>query len=80
MKKSKAAVQRCSVKKIFLKILQNLLENIQACNFIKKETLTQGFPVSFAKFQEHLPLYNSSSGCLWKAKGLKAEYKLILQM
>ena len=64
MKKSKAAVQRCSVKKVFFKILQNLLENIQACNFIKKETLTQRFPVSFAKFQEHLPLYNSSSGCI----------------
>ena len=63
MKKSKAAVQRCSVKKVFLKILQNLLENIQACNFIKKETLTQRFPVNFAKFQEHLPLYNTSSGC-----------------
>lgn len=46
----------------------------------KKQNRAQGFPVSFAKFQEHLPLYNSSSGCFWKAKGLKAEYKLILQM
>ena len=48
---SEAVVQRCSIKKVFLKISQNSEENSfarvcflirfagQACNFIKKETL-----------------------------------------
>ena len=34
-----AAVRRCSVKKAFLKPLQNSQENTCACNFIKKGTL-----------------------------------------
>ena len=29
----------CSVKTVLLEILQNSQENIEACNFIKKETL-----------------------------------------
>ena len=46
-------VQRCSIKKVFLKVSQNAQENtyakvsflikLQACNFIKKETLLQVF-------------------------------------
>ena len=46
-------------KKLFLKIPQNSQENtcseslflIMACNFVKKETLTQVFPVNFANFK-----------------------------
>ena len=54
-------VRRCSVKKVFLKILLNFQENTQACNFIKKETLTQVLSCDFDKtfkktlFTEHLP-------------------------
>ena len=55
--------RRCSEKKMFLKISQNsenactssvyqslLLIKLQACNFIKKETLTRCFPGNCAKF------------------------------
>ena len=58
-----AVAQRCSIKKVFLKILQNSQENTcarasfliklqaEACNFIEKETLAQVyFPVNFPKF------------------------------
>ena len=41
---TEAVVQGCSVKKMFLEILQ------KACNFIKKETLAQVFFVIFEKF------------------------------
>ena len=66
---SEAVFQRCSVKKEFLEILQNSLENICArvsClikfdkNFNKKETLAQVFSCEFCKiskntfFTEHL--------------------------
>ena len=48
---AEAIVRRCSVKKAFIETSQNSQENRpQACNFIKKETLTQAFPVNFAKF------------------------------
>ena len=57
-----AAVQRCSVKKVFLEISQNSQENTCArvCNFIKKETLAQLFSCEFCEisknifFTEHL--------------------------
>ena len=53
-----AAVQRCSVKKVFLAISQNLMEETcakasfsQACNFIKKKRpWHKCFPVNFVKF------------------------------
>ena len=58
-----AVAQRCSIKKVLLKILQNSQENTcarasfliklqaEACNFIEKETLAQVyFPVNFPKF------------------------------
>ena len=47
-----AVVQRCSVKKVFLKISQNSQENTCArvyFNFIKKETLAQVFSCEFCK-------------------------------
>ena len=59
--KTEAVVQRCSVKKVFLKISQNSQENtcarasflikLQAsvCNFIKKETLAQVFSCEFCE-------------------------------
>ena len=55
---------RCSVKKVFLKILWNSQENISArvsfliklhCNFVRKETLAQGISCEFCEiFQENL--------------------------
>ena len=57
-----AVARRCSVKRVFLEILQkftgkqcarvSVLIKLQAsaCNFIKKETLTRCFLVNFAKF------------------------------
>ena len=60
-----AVVQSCSVKKMFLEILQNSEKNTcarvsflnkgaglrpEACNFVKKETLHRCFPVNFVKF------------------------------
>ena len=68
-KLQEAVVQRCSVKKVFLRNSQNSQENTCArlslliklqANFIKKETLAQVFPVNFVKllrtlfFIEHL--------------------------
>ena len=56
---TEAVAQRCSVKKVFLKSLQNSQENtcarvsflIKKQNaFIKKETLAQVFSCTFAKF------------------------------
>ena len=56
-----AVVQRCSVKKVFLKFLQNSRENTcagvsflksyrpEACNFFKKETLAQVFSGEFCE-------------------------------
>ena len=47
---TEAAICRCSVKKIFLKILQNSQENTCGrVNFIKKETLAQVFSCEFCK-------------------------------
>ena len=63
---SKAVAGRCSIKIVFLEILQNLQENncprvpfLMACNFIKKETLAQVFSCEFCEilntfFTEHL--------------------------
>ena len=60
-----AVVQRCSVKKVFLKISQNSQENpcarvsllikLQlACNFIKKEALAQVLLLILRSFSEQL--------------------------
>ena len=67
---TKAVAQRCFVKKVFFKISQNSQENtcarvsflikLQACNFIKKETLAQVFSCEFCEilkntfFTKHL--------------------------
>ena len=78
---SEAVVRRYSVKKLFLKISQNSQENtcakslffnkVQACNFIKKETLVQMFSFKccqtskntfFIEYLRWLRLYISKSG------------------
>ena len=56
---TEAVVLRCFVKKVFLKISQNLQENtcarvsflikLQVCNFIKKETLIKVFSCEFCE-------------------------------
>ena len=57
-----AVTRWCSVKKEFLKILQNSPENTwegwEACNFIKKETLAQVFSCEFCEISK-----NTSVGC-----------------
>ena len=56
---SEAAVQMCSVKKVFLEISQNSQENTctrvsflspEACNFIQKSLWHRRFPVNFVEF------------------------------
>ena len=46
--KVRSSVQRCSVKKVFLKFSQN--SQPQACNFSKKRLSHRCFPVNFTKF------------------------------
>ena len=70
---AEAVAQRCSVKKVFLEILQNSRENtcarvtsvikLQACNFIKKRLRHRCFPMNIAKFLRTLILQNISDGC-----------------
>ena len=66
MYNSEAVTQRLPVKKVFLEISQNSLENtcvrasflikLQAdvCNFIKKEALTQVFSSEFCQISEEI--------------------------
>ena len=58
-------VQRCSVKKVLLKISQN--SHPEACNFIKKETLTQMLSCEFCEIFNNAFVYKTSlvaaSGC-----------------
>ena len=61
---SEAVAQRCSVKKVFLEISQNLEET----TFIKKETLTQVFSfelyeISKNTFFHRAPLVAASETC-----------------
>ena len=67
---SEAIVRRCFIKRCSSKIRKIhrktlLAESLQpqACNFIKKETLTQVFPLNFAKFLRTPFLQNTSDGC-----------------
>ena len=93
-----AVVQRCSVKKVFLKILQNSQANtcargsflikLQACNFIKKESLAQVFSCEFCEifknifFHRHLRWLLLSSfklnDLLWYSRISRAYLKLFL--
>ena len=63
---AKAVAQRCSVKKVFLKISQNSQENTCArdsvlINFIKKETLVQVFSCEFCEIFKTPFFYRTSS-------------------
>ena len=48
-----AVVQRCSVKKVFLRISQNSQENTCVSNFMKKETLAQVFFCEFCEISKN---------------------------
>ena len=77
---TRSSRQGCSMKKVFLEILQNSQENTcarvsfliklqtSACNFIEKQALAQ---VVFLRivwnFQEQLFTQNTSGGCFWNA-------------
>ena len=60
---SRSSHQRCSIKKLVLKISENSQENtcarvsflikLHACNFIKKETLTQFFSREFCEIAKN---------------------------
>ena len=61
---SEAVAQRCSVKKVFLKVLQNSQENTCArVSDTKKRLWHRCFPVNFAK---HVSLQNTSDDYFWK--------------
>ena len=58
---TEAVAERCSAEKVFLEVLQNSQENtcarvsflINACNFFKKETLTQVFSCEFCEISKN---------------------------
>ena len=68
---AEAVARRCSVKKVFLEILQNSQENISArvsfliklqssaCSFIRKETLAQMFYCEFCKVSKNTFSYRT---------------------
>ena len=74
MKITEAVDQRCSVKKVFLRIWQNSQENTcarvlfliklqaSAGNFIKKETLAQGFSCEFCEISKNSFFYGIPPG------------------
>ena len=74
---AKAVAQRCSVKKVFLKISQNSQENTCArdsvlINFIKKETLVQVFSCEFCEiFKTPFFLQNIFGGCFCNSTSSK---------
>ena len=69
--RAEAVARRCSVKKVFLEILQNSQENIcarvsfliksqsWACSFIKKETVAQMFYCEFCKVSKNTFSYRT---------------------
>ena len=60
---TKAVARRCSVKKVFLEISQNLRANSSA-TLLKKSLWHRYFPVNFAKFLR-TSLQNTSGGCIY---------------
>ena len=77
---AEAVVRRCSIKKVFLEISQNLQENTYArvsflmklqasgltpATLLKKTLWHQCFPVNFAKFLRIPFLKNTSGGCFY---------------
>ena len=71
---ARSSHQKCSIKKVFLKISQNSQENTCArVSFSKKETLTQAFSCEFLEifkntfFTKHLPM-TATEKSNWKSK------------
>ena len=70
---TEAVYRRCSIKKVFLEILQNSQGNTcarasyfirlqaEACNFIKKETLAQVFSCEFCKISKNTFFHRTPS-------------------
>ena len=57
---TEAVVQRCSVKKVFLEILQNSQENTCArVSFFKKESLAQVFSCEFCEISKNTFFYRT---------------------
>ena len=60
---TEAVSQSCSVKKVFLEILQNSQGNTcvraSACNFIKKENVTQVFSCEFGEISNNTLFYRT---------------------
>ena len=61
---SRSSHQRCSMKKVFLELLQNsqestcsrvsfLIKKAEACNFVKKETLAQVLSCDFCEISKN---------------------------
>ena len=63
--------QRCSVKKMFLKISQNSPENTCACNFITKETLAQVFFCKFCEISKNTFSYRTPPVAASAIKNIK---------
>ena len=75
LKMLKSSNRKCSIKKMFLKILQNsqkkhlhwslFIIKLQGSGPIKKRFQHRCFPVDFAKFLEHIVYRTPPSGCTW---------------
>ena len=74
---TKAVAQRCSVKKVFLKISQNSPEN--TCKFIKKEALTQVFSGEFCEIFKSSFFYRTPpvASFVFNILNLKSNYAAI---
>ena len=88
-----AVAQTCSVKKIFLEISQNSQENpcarasfliklqAEACNFIKKETLTQVLSCEFCEISKNTFSYRTTPDecfCLSYKSDLRKSIAVVL--
>ena len=58
---SEPVAQRCSLEKVLLEISRNSQENTcaRACNFIKKEILTQAFSCEFCEISKNTFSYRT---------------------
>ena len=71
VRRDRSSRQRCSIKKLLIKISQYSQENtyvgfvagLISCNFIKKRLQHKCFPASIVKFLRIAFLWNTSGGC-----------------
>ena len=73
--RTEAVARRCSVKKVFLEVLQNSQESNcarvplpPACNFIEKETLAQVFSCKFCEISKNTFYYRTPPVCKERKK------------